>query len=123
MLTVPDAHQGLLGKTVSDLIGSDVQVQKDGSVVGTIKYVTDFTQFNAGNSEEQKGNYFPLHLTKTGTKMTIKTNGAAKPGKEDMPFDPDIILRIPSRDTTHTIEVDGKAVVTLNYAKATLRTE
>lgn len=107
-----------MGKTVSELIGIDIEVYADGSVAGTLKNVTDFTEFNSTDVNEQSGHYFPLHLTQTGTKMTLKTNGVAKPGKENMDFDPDIIFRVADKDTTFTIEVDGKEVVTLNFKKA-----
>lgn len=107
-----------MGKTVSELIGTDVKVYADGSVTGTLKNVTDFTEFNSTNVDEQSGHYFPLHLTQAGTKMTLKTNGVAKPEKENMAFDPDILFRVSDANTTFTIEVDGKEVITLNFRKA-----
>lgn len=120
MLTVPDARTGILGKQVGDLIGPDVRVLRDGSVIGTLKYVTEFEQFNKSNPAEQKGNYFPMRLTKPGSKMTLKKNGAAAPGKSEMDFDPELVLRVDSPETTFTVEVDGKDVVTLNFRKAKL---
>ena len=51
--------------------------------------------------------------------MTLKTNGVAKPGKENMDFDSDILFRVTDKNTTFTIEVDGNEVVTLNFKKAT----
>lgn len=118
-LTIPAQGQTLLGKLVSDLIGTDVQVYADGSVTGTLKNVSGFTEFNSADVSEQSGHYFPLYLTQTGTKMTLKTNGVAKFGKEDMDFDPDILFRVADKNTTFTIEVDGVQVVTLNFKKAT----
>lgn len=118
-MTIPAQGQTLLGKSVSDLIGSDIKVYADGSVTGTLKNVTGFTEFNSTDVNEQSGHYFPLHLAQTGTKMTLKTNGVAKAGKENMPFDPDILFRVADKNTTFTIEVDGKEVVTLNFKKAT----
>ena len=50
--------------------------------------------------------------------MTLKTNGVAKPEKENMAFDPDILFRVSDANTTFTIEVDGKEVITLNFRKA-----
>lgn len=101
------------------MIGTDVKVYADGSVTGTLKSVTDFEEFNPADESEQSGYFFPLHLTQTGAKMTLKTNGVAKPGKKDMNFDPDIIFRVADKNTTFTIEVDGKTIVTLNFKKAT----
>lgn len=117
VLTLFPQGQTLLGKRVSSLVGSDLKVLKDGSVTGTIKKVTEYTQFSS-KPEEQIGYYFPFKLTQTGTKMTIKKNGVAGEGKENMTFDPDIILRVTKTDT-FTIEVDGSPVVTFNFQKAT----
>lgn len=117
VLTLFPQGQTLLGKRVSSLVGSDLKVLKDGSVTGTIKNVTGYTQFSS-KSEEQSGYYFPFKLTQTGTRMTIKKNGVAGEGKENMAFDPDIILRVTKTDT-FTIEVDGSPVVTFNFQKAT----
>lgn len=49
--------------------------------------------------------------------MTLKKNGVAAEGKENIAFDPDIILRVTKGDT-FTVEVDGSAVVTFNFKKA-----
>lgn len=117
VLTLFPQGQTLLGKRVSSLVGSDLKVLKDGSVTGTIKNVTGYTQFSS-KPEEQSGYYFPFKLAQTGTKMTIKKNGVAGEGKENMTFDPDIILRVTKTDT-FTIEVDGSPVVTFNFQKAT----
>ena len=117
VLTLFPQGQTLLGKRVSSLVGSDLKVLKDGSVTGTIKNVTGYTQFSS-KPEEQSGYYFPFKLPQTGTKMTIKKNGVAAEGKENMAFDPDIILRVTKTDT-FTIEVDGSPVVTFNFQKAT----
>ena len=116
-MTLFSGGQSLLGKRVSSLVGNDLKVLADGSVVGTIKKVTGYTQFSS-NEAEQSGYYFPFKLTKTGTTMTLKKNGVAGEGKEDMPFDPEIILRV-SKEDTFTIEVDDTPVVTLNFKNVT----
>lgn len=119
LIKVPAQSQALLGKKVSDLISTDTKVYADGSVVGTLKYVDSYPQFSSV-AAEKKGNYFPLKLTKTGEKMTIKKNGAAALDKTEMDFDEDIVLRVDGQSTTFTIEVDSSPVVTLNFKKATL---
>lgn len=93
-----------------------MKVLKDGTVTGTIKKVTGYTQFSS-NTEEQSGYYFPFKLTKTGTQMTLKKNGVAAEGKENIAFDPEIIFRV-SQGDTFTVEVDGSPVVTFNFKKA-----
>ena len=108
-----------MGKNVSELITPDTKVYADGSVVGTLKYVSSYPQFSSA-AAEKKGNYFPLTLTKTGTTMTIKKNGTAALDKTNIDFDKDIVLRVDSQSTIFTIEVDSSPVVTLNFKKATL---
>ena len=46
-MTLYSGGQSLLGKRVSSLVGNDLKVLADGSVVGTIKKVTGYTQFQA----------------------------------------------------------------------------
>lgn len=116
-MTLYSGGQSLLGKRVSSLVRNDLKVLADGSVVGTIKKVTGYTQFSS-KKEEQSGYYFPFKLTKTGTTMTLKKNGVAGEGKEDMAFDPEIILRV-SRGDTFTVEVDDSPVVTFNFKNVT----
>ena len=115
-LTLFPQGQTLLGKRVSSLVGPDLKVLKDGTVTGTIKKVTGYTQFSS-KPEEQSGYYFPFKLTKTGTQMTLKKNGVAAEGKENIAFDPEIIFRV-SKGDTFTVEVDGSPVVTFNFKKA-----
>lgn len=122
MLTIPSQGTQLLGKSVGELMGTDVRVLSDGSVLGLLKHVTGFKAFNEGNPEEQSGNYFAAHLVKTGHTMTIKRDGVTRPGKENIPFDADLVLRVPSKSTYFDIEVDGQKVVTFNFAGANLPT-
>ena len=117
-MTLFPAGRDLLGKQVSDMVGNDLCVYADGSVYGTLKYITGYTGFSS-NGEEQAGYYFPFVIAKTGTTMSLKKNGVAAPGKENMPFDPEIILRIPEKTDRWTIEVDGAPVVTFNFNGAT----
>ena len=114
-LTLFPASQTLLGKQVSDLVGEDLAVKADGSVVGTFHYVTGYTEFSSA-SDEQSGYYFPFHLTKTGTNMTFKKNGA--PTKENIPFDADIVFRVEKSDIFEVL-VDNVSVVKFTFTGAT----
>lgn len=114
-LTLFPASQTLLGKQVSDLVGDDLAVKADGSVVGTFHYVSDYTDFSS-ETEEQSGYYFPFHLTKTGTTMTFKKNDS--PTKEEIPFDPDIVFRV-TKDDTFEVLVDDASVVKFTFNEAT----
>ena len=112
-----------MGKTVkvSDMIDEGVSVDEDGKVTGTIKYIGDFKDFS-NNPEEQKGNFFPIELTTTGSKMTLKKNGVAGKGKSNLNFDKDIVFRVGQKTDTLTVEVDGKEVGTFSFNDATLQT-
>lgn len=103
------------------MVGDDLSVSKDGEVTGTFHYVTGFTGFSSIPTE-QEGYYFPFKLTQTGTVMTIKKNGVAGEGKENMSFDPEIILRVAKNDT-FSIEVDDKPIVTFTFSGATFEEE
>lgn len=114
-LTLFPSSQTLLGKQVSEMVGDDLAVKADGSVVGTFHYVSDYTEFSSETSE-QSGYYFPFHLTKTGANMTFKKNGL--PTKEGIPFDPDIVFRV-TKDDTFEVLVDGVSVVKFTFTGAT----
>lgn len=116
VLTLFPGSQALLGKNVEDMVGDDIQVTKEGNVVGTFKYVTGFTGFNSTVPEEQEGYFFPFKLTQTGTTMTFKKNGVVT--KSEIPFDPDIIFRV-TRNDVFEVDVDGSPVVTLEFSHAT----
>ena len=115
ILTLFPSSQTLLGKQVSELVGDDLKVKEDGSVVGTFHYVTGYAEFSDAPGEDS-GYYFPFHLTKTGTNMTFKKNGS--PIKQDIPFDADIIFRV-TKDDTFEVLVDENSVVTFNFKGAT----
>lgn len=114
-LTLFPSSQTLLGKQVSELVGDDLVVKADGSVVGTFHHVTGYTEFSS-EPDEQEGYYFPFHLTKTGSKMTFKKNSS--PTKQGIEFDPDIIFRVTKGDTFEVL-VDDRSVVKFNFAGAT----
>lgn len=97
------------------MISEDTYVATEGSVIGTLKTIKDFVDFSS-NPEEQSGYYFPVHLTQSGTQMSLIKNGV--PSKEDVPFDPEILLKIADQNAIWTIEVDDTKVVELNFKNA-----
>ena len=105
------------------MISDDTYIDKEGKVHGTLKYVESFPEFNQANPLEQKGNYFPVTLSETGNKMTLKKNGVAAENKTDMSFDKDIIILVGSKSDKFTIEVDSREVITLNFEEAELQTQ
>lgn len=106
-----------MGKSVGDMIDTDVNIAEDGSVTGTLKYVTGYTEFS-NNADEQTGNYFPVKLKVSGSKLSILKNGIVI--VNNIPFDPDIVLRVTAPTDTFKIEVDGKEIATFSFTKATL---
>lgn len=115
---MPEQAASWLGKNISEMVSEDTFVAKDGTVNGTLNYVTNFEAFNSAVPAEQEGHYFPFKLTQTGTKMTFYKNGSVS--KPNLNFDPEILFRIDDNSTTWKVEVDGAEVITLNFAKATL---
>ena len=110
-------------KQVKDLVSADTAILADGTVTGTLHYVKDFEAFNESNADEQKGNYFPLHLDDekyTGKTISVK-RGDSSGNKEAQELD--WILRVPDKDATFTFSEGGQDFLTLNFAKATLAKE
>lgn len=56
-----DAEAERYGKNVGDL-QSDVAIDSDGAITGTLAYVTGYTGFSS-DADEQEGNYLALKLT------------------------------------------------------------
>ena len=117
-MTVPAVSQSVLDKSVGEMIGDDVKVMDNGYVVGTMKYVEDFKEFSS-NPSEQNGYYFPLVLTNTGTKCTIKKDGEISKDNVDFPEDKTFVFIVEGNTQTIEILVDGDSVVKLNFATAT----
>ena len=95
----------------------NVVVLENGHVVGTLKYLDDYVGFS-GDTDLQKGYFFPVHLEQTGTTMTLKKNGVVIPDRENIAFDPELVLRV-TPSTTFGIEVDGTEVVEFSFLSAT----
>ena len=103
---------------VKDLMADGATVAEDGSVKATFHYVESFPEFSTV-LEEQSGYYFYFKLATTGEEMTLKKNGVSRPDKTNMPFDPEIIVRLDGKTDTLEIEVDGKPYITLNFKDST----
>ncbi len=103
---------------VSKLISADTKILQDGTVLGTVHYVKDFSGFS-DIPDEQSGYYFPLRLSAKGSKMTLKKNGTVVEGRTNIDFDSDIIFRLEDKNTVVSVEVDQKEVIKLAFTKAT----
>lgn len=109
-LTVaPEAGEtSLLGKTVNDL-QSNIVVGDD-SITGTLKYVSDFTQFS-NKPEEQKGNYLALKFTNDtpGAETYVEVvNGTKGPVKLDEDMQHISLIRNKDTQKIKVIVVKGK---------------
>ena len=119
-LSIPSQSATWLDMPISALIGDNVRVLADGSVLGDLNHVESFPEYSS-DKEEQSGNFFPLRLSQTtGTFMTLKRNGVTVKDKENIQFDRDIIFRVENNAQTNTIIVDGQTVITLNFKQADL---
>lgn len=114
----------LLGRPVSSMIRNGM-ILDDGSVMGVLKWVSDFTAFNETVSAEQNGYFVPIKLTGKvrGEKMTIIKNGEEREDKTDMPFDSELLLRVEDSSDRFSILVDGKHVITFNFKKTSFDDE
>lgn len=102
-----------LGKNGSDLMSADTAILEGGKVVGTLKRVTGFTEFNTSVPAEQNGYYFGFKLTKQGENMTFIKNGVV--GKKDIPWEENNIFRIESTGDTFEVLVDGVSAVKFTF--------
>lgn len=116
-ISIPAAGQTFYNISAETMLGDNVKVAKDGSVTGTLKYVTGYTGFS-NKKAEQEGNFFPFYLEKQGDTMTFKKNDTAV--KSGIPWEKDNVFRIDDKNTKFTVEVDGEEVITFNFENATL---
>ena len=92
-----DGETEAYGLNVNQL-QSDIVI--DGTdISGTLKYVTDYTGFNATDNSEQSGNYLALsvEVPEGATVTTQLING--KKGSVDLTTDKFCIYRITNKDT------------------------
>lgn len=115
VLMLPTQGDNLNGKTVHDLIGADVAISSDGSVTGTIKYVTGFKGFSK-DTAKQSGYYFPIYLTKDGEKVKVTVT---EEKEVDYPEDHLIIAKLEDTSSTIKVEIDSQEVANLNFTGAT----
>lgn len=110
------------GKQVSELMGEDVKIMSDGSVVGTFPFVDNFTEFS-GTKAEQSGNYFCLKLGKeyTGKNVTVeRTSGTG--GKKKSANETEWVLRLTDGvKTVYKITADAVPDLTLSFSEAVLK--
>lgn len=124
---VCDLTSGFKGKNYADMVSGDTKVLADGSVVGAIAYLSDYTGFSV-SPEKQKGYYFPLHLGSAYQGKTVKVKRTSgTDGQEHKAQDTDwVLLLTDGAETAYQITVDGEegpAELNISFAKATLLKE
>ena len=95
---VTDTAVDLFGKNCSDL-QEDIAIA-NGSITGTLKYVTGYTGFSS-KAKEQKGNFIALKVTNaTADEIYVGLSPSAS-GKELNKLDEDgmIVLQVTNKDT------------------------
>ena len=103
-------------------MGDDCAVLADGSVIGTLKYVDDYTEYDESNPEMQKGNFFAVEFGSnySGKEISARRNDQEEPKKA---MDTQWVLRVPSVDTTFEFKDGEDAIITLNFKNAKLENE
>lgn len=113
----------LLGKVVGDL-QTGVSI-RDGKVLGTLKYVDDYTGFS-GDPALQKGHYLVMHAA-SETGATIKAGlSGGQDGEKTLDADGLVIFRVtsPSQNVTFTATKSGvTSKKTLRLASISLEEE
>lgn len=111
-----DGEVTLFGKSVSDL-QTDIEITDD-IITGTLKYVTDYTEFSSEVSE-QSGNYLALKIATDpeDATTTVELVGGTK-GPVTLDDDRNIVLLIRNKDTQSIKIISSKdeETVTKTYS-------
>lgn len=113
-MTVPAVGQSVFStsKTAGELMSGTPIIYEDGSVVGTFKHVTDFTDFSA---DEPDGHFFPFTLGQKYSGQTIKVQRIAPTvGPEKVSNELQWILNVDS-GKKFTIKANDKLILTLSF--------
>lgn len=119
--TVPTGEASMYGKKASEIMGEDVKLLSDGSVVGTFPFVENYTEFS-NTASEQSGNYFWLKLGSnyTGKNVTVQRTSGSQ-GKAKTAQDLDWVLRLTDgAGTVYKITAPDVDELILNFGGATM---
>lgn len=123
--SVRDRSKTELGMKLSDLMGDDVAILKDGSVIGTFPYVDNFTQFSKSKPDLQKGHFMAATLGES-YKAKHKVERISGTGGESKEISNDevLIMRLTDgKDTVYKVTADGQPDLVFNFARANLKTK
>lgn len=118
----------LLGKAASDL-QTDIAIDDDYKVTGTLKYVDDYTGFS-GDPAEQVGNFIALDFSADdGCTIEVELTNGAHPGWKALDDDGILVCRITDKDEqkinvrAYNPETETTSEITLDLSGLTLAAE
>lgn len=120
---VRDRTKTEYGMKLSDLMGEDVDILKDGSVIGTLPYVENFKGFDSKNTDLQKGHFMVITLGEEYKKKFKVQRISGTPGTaKEVTNDEVLVLRLTDgKDTVFKVTADNQPDLVFNFARATLK--
>lgn len=105
---MPPSAKPLGSKAVSEL-QSGVAIDSYNVIHGTLHHVTDYTEFNQSDPDEQKGNFCALHFEGDGSQIVCRTSEGK--GKKEVTLDEDgiLVFKVDSPSETLTVESGGES--------------
>lgn len=105
---MPPSAKPLGSKAVSEL-QSGVAIDSYNVIHGTLHHVTDYTEFNQSDPDEQKGNFCALHFEGDGSPIVCRTSEGK--GKKEVTLDEDgiLVFKVDSPSETLTVESGGES--------------
>lgn len=124
-LTVAGCTGTILNKAATDLQTNIKFDSAAGTVTGTLKYVTEFTQFSE-NSYEQSGNYLALNVTSSdhAASISVELLGGSAPICKDA-GNGDYVVRVTNTasQSIRVTAIDGRDSKTEIYSLSGLKVE
>ena len=122
MITFSPSDANTYGKKVSEL-QSGITVDSDGTLYGTLHYVTGYKGFDSKTAALQKGNFLAMEIDAPAD-ATVKYQSSTGSGGEKTMKNPDrtLVWRVQDNDATMTITVDDEKQ-TYNAKGLTLETK
>ena len=111
--------------TVGQMMADGAKLEDDGNgnvtVTATFHKVENFPEFS-NTKAEQSGYFFPCRIPENlrGEKMTLKKDGVVGKGKTDIPFDPELVIRLEKKEASVVeILIDSEPKVKMTFAGST----
>ena len=106
-MTFSPSDANTYGKKVDEL-QSGITVGSDGTLYGTLHYVTGYKGFDSKNAALQKGNFLAMEIDATAEETVKYTSSTSGKGEQTMkPNDRTLVWRVQDNDATMTIKIEG----------------